>query len=105
MPGTYRDKTPGCSAFVIEETERYWGKILNQEGYLKRPFKMLQLNQKIYICQNTMHPNIVCVFLAQDNQTKTPGKMYRMMKAGGGKHRNRRKKMKLMQETSYQQPC
>lgn len=66
---------------------------------------MLQLNQKIHRCQNTMHPNIIPVFLAQDNQTKTPGKMDRITKAGRGKHRNGRKKIKLMQEISSREPC
>lgn len=43
---------------------------------------MLQLNQKINVSQNITHSNIISVCLPQDNQTKTPGKMYRMRKAG-----------------------
>lgn len=29
--------TARCSAFVIQGPERYWGKVLNQEGYPKIP--------------------------------------------------------------------
>lgn len=46
-----------------------------------------------------MHPNILSVFVAQGNPTKTPGKMYRMLKDGGGEgYSNGRKKMNFTQE-------